>query len=297
MSKVDELKNKYSRLTSPTFQKISDGDKTPTKKYLEFMLNLWTNRTQRNGPPVINKMTDIVQRFENCLPYISNKDIYSKDYYDFNNLEDVVYDAENARDEKTFSMNEHCEVIEETESYLLIRPLTIRGSLKYGANTKWCTASKKYPTQFENYTNRGLLLYLISKNKTIGDGVNKVALYSEYHSNPISSSISVYDTYDKLISDVKLIEKGWKMEELFKIVTYFRSRLFELSLTKKSRDFVSNFTTLIGNLNLTDLQKHVKTLESTRNNSYISELDSTIKDFIKNLKLIQDGFINTTNQY
>jgi len=42
MSKVEELRLKYPKVTKPTFNKFVDADFTPTKKYLEFMLKTWT---------------------------------------------------------------------------------------------------------------------------------------------------------------------------------------------------------------------------------------------------------------
>ena len=295
MSKVEELRKKYSILHAATFAKFVVADTTPTKKYLEYMVNLWITKNQRNGPNTIAKLIEEVKKFDSLLPYIQNKDIYSKEYIDFQNLQNVLWKAEEVRDEKTFVMSDHCEIIEETEDYLLLRPLTMRGSLKYGANTKWCTASRKYGYQFENYIKRGLLLYLISKKKDRGEDVMKVAFFTDYGTSPFAGGISIFDAKDRSIADIVLIEKGWAVSDVFKIVSTYRARFAELSLTKKSRDFVDNFTTLLQNLNLTDLQKHVKLLEDTQNNSYISTLKGTIEEFTKNLNKIQNGFTNTTN--
>jgi len=41
MSKVDELRQKYSQVTPASFKKFTEADKTPTKKYLDFMLKAW----------------------------------------------------------------------------------------------------------------------------------------------------------------------------------------------------------------------------------------------------------------
>ena len=78
MSKVDELRKKYPNVTTVTFNKFVNGDKTNTKKYLPFMLKTWVNR---NG--YINTSADLVKlvnMFDELLPYIENKDIYSKNY-------------------------------------------------------------------------------------------------------------------------------------------------------------------------------------------------------------------------
>lgn len=48
------------------------------------------------------------------------------------------------------------------DEWLLLRPLTYQSSLKYGAGTKWCTASKHNPEHFFRYSERGILAYCIN---------------------------------------------------------------------------------------------------------------------------------------
>jgi len=51
----------------------------------------------------------------------------------------------------------------EDEEWMAIRPLTWESSLKYGAASKWCTASKGSPEHFFRYTKEGSLIYFINK--------------------------------------------------------------------------------------------------------------------------------------
>ena len=143
MSKVEELRLKYPKVTKPTFNKFVEADVTPTKKYLEFMLKTWTNRGTVMVYTTTKIIIDIVKKFDSLLPYIDNKDIYHKDYADLALLYYVIDTAEAARDEKTFVREEHANVLIENDRYLLLQPTTHRGSLKYGAGSKWCTASKR----------------------------------------------------------------------------------------------------------------------------------------------------------
>lgn len=50
------------------------------------------------------------------------------------------------------------------DNWLLLRPLSHQSSLKYGANTRWCTSSKSDPYQFFKYSERGVLVYIINLN-------------------------------------------------------------------------------------------------------------------------------------
>jgi hypothetical protein len=54
-------------------------------------------------------------------------------------------------------------VLVDNDDYLIIRPLTYEASKKYGANTKWCTASNSTSSQFYEYTQNGILAYVINK--------------------------------------------------------------------------------------------------------------------------------------
>jgi hypothetical protein len=54
-------------------------------------------------------------------------------------------------------------VLVDNDDYLIVRPLTYEASKKYGANTKWCTASNSTSSQFIEYTQNGILAYVINK--------------------------------------------------------------------------------------------------------------------------------------
>jgi hypothetical protein len=59
----------------------------------------------------------------------------------------------------------------ETDEWLVVKPLSYQASLKYGASTKWCTASKDSPDYYFRYSRRGILIYSINKktgNKVAG---------------------------------------------------------------------------------------------------------------------------------
>ena len=51
----------------------------------------------------------------------------------------------------------------ETDEWLVVKPLSYQASLKYGASTKWCTASKDSPDYYFRYSRRGILIYSINK--------------------------------------------------------------------------------------------------------------------------------------
>ncbi len=90
MSKVDDLRQKYQIVAKSTFNKFVEGDKTPTKKYLEYMLKAWTERQDYTHKRTIGGIIENVLLFDALISYIENKDIYSKEYSDYRNLEHTV---------------------------------------------------------------------------------------------------------------------------------------------------------------------------------------------------------------
>ena len=98
MSKVDDLRNKYKSVSNSSFSKFEEADFTPTKKYLEFMLKTWEDRKTEGPYRTTGSVIDAVNKFHNLIPYIENKDIYSKEYYgNFGKLIDVIGVAEVVR--------------------------------------------------------------------------------------------------------------------------------------------------------------------------------------------------------
>ena len=105
MSKIDELKNKYSSITNQMFEKFVEGDTTPTKKYLEFLLKSWSKRQTNGCVRTSSLLIELVNSFDAHLPYIENKDIYHKDYTWIPNLQRIVENAETEKDEQPIDLD------------------------------------------------------------------------------------------------------------------------------------------------------------------------------------------------
>ena len=74
--------------------------------------------------------------------------------------------------------------IYEDEEWLVLRPLSRESSIKYGAGTKWCTASSHEDYQYWNYTRRGILVYTI--NKKTGQKVATFKNTDPHHDHELS---------------------------------------------------------------------------------------------------------------
>ena len=204
MAKIDELIQKYPKVGNAAIRIFNELDTTPTKKYLPYLFQTWNRRNSiRNSNWSSRQLAEWVMQFDRLLPYIENKDIYSKDYLDLFFLRDVVLKAEETKQEKLFVKEDHVEVILENDNFFIVKPLTIEGSIKYGAGTKWCTTMKGY-CYFKDYTNSNYLYYLISK-KERNSNYNKVAMLTEGKKNIMSGPIRFWNEKDIEINENTVI--------------------------------------------------------------------------------------------
>jgi hypothetical protein len=108
-------------------------------------------------------------------------------YSSFDEILSVTSIAELKSQEK--ELEKQIKIIYTNEEWTVIRPLTYHSSLKYGASTKWCTASDSNPDYFLRYSKRGILLYMINKVTGL-----KVACFKSLNGEPEFSFWNQVDT-------------------------------------------------------------------------------------------------------
>jgi hypothetical protein len=254
MAKKTEIISKWSdKIHRATLNNFIDADKTPTKKYLDYLCKIWYNsRSLSNGsvnkPLTSSSLIKYVLLFDNLLPYIQNKDIYSPQYSTYKELKTVVENAQELKDENEFKREEHIDVILENDDILLLRPKTYKGSLKYGSGTRWCTASKHSAVTYNNYYRNGWLFYLIRKKPTNSDW-DKVAFYiRSIGHGPALNVVETYCGKDVQHTSNSLLNGDWNIIDLMNFhnlvrsiaVTEWRSR----TASKRVKEFQSKLTNL-----------------------------------------------------
>lgn len=294
MSKVDELRVKYPKITKVTFDRFVQGDETPTKKYLEYMLKTWTNRGTNGCIPVSASLIETVKEFDSLLPYIEVKDIYSPTYSSVLKLKEVIKRAQEIKEEKTFIREDNIVIIEETDEYLLLRPITHRGSLRYGSQTKWCTASKNDLSVYSRYVRDGLLVYLIDKKGDKGKNYSKVAFYQRYGYDAVTGEINIFNSTDHEVDLSDLSNGKWSEELILKLTTLFRILFMKEKRIKKSKDFVDGFQQQLATLNFEALSEHMRLLDEEVKIDYNSDIQERIKKFINELNKVQNATSTTT---
>lgn len=283
MGKVETLKEKFPKIREVSFNRIVKEDLTPTKKYLEVMLKFWSKKS-KDYISSIKYMGNTIKKFEELLPYIENKDIYSSYYYRFSVVEQTIFDAEKIKFEKTFNREEHINVIFEDDNILFLQPKTHVGSLKYGSNTKWCTASRGDTKTFNNYINMGFLFYLIDKIETKRNNYNKVAFHTDNKKSSILSHFNVYNQSDNCVTDDALIRNGWDYELILGLVTRMRYYV-QMSIDDENlkRDVKSDISTL-ENFNFQRFYENLSKLRVVNDTEPYKNFQPILDKFIEKIK-------------
>ena len=115
-----------------------------------------------------------------------------------NELESIVNLVGIKNLSKEYSKQIHIDL--DNEKWLVVRPLTYESSLKYGANTKWCTSARNNPHQYFRYTEDGVLVYCINKETGYKLAIHMWKENNKF--NELSFWNSVDDRIDSLTSEI-----------------------------------------------------------------------------------------------
>ena len=113
---------------------------------------------------------------------IKNNDLQS--YTSFEEIQSAVIEGEYKLLKK--ELESQCIKVLDNDEWLIIRPLTHLSSKKYGAGTKWCTASRDQDSSFDQYASTGILIYIINKKTNV-----KFAFYKDEE-----DTSKIYDAAD-----------------------------------------------------------------------------------------------------
>jgi hypothetical protein len=289
MSKVDELRTKFPQVTNGTFIKMIQFDFTGTHKYLEYMLKNWAyERTQRGMNYTLNRLMEEVKKFDELLPYHTNKDIYSEDFNHYRKLIQMNEKAQTVKDDKTFVKAEHVDVLYEDDNVIMVSPKTHRGSLKYGAGTTWCTASKSNADTFKRYSKNGCLVYLVDKTESTKKNYQKIAFYNNTGKS-LSGEIEIYTQNDNQTSETSLVNNGWKPEKLAELMLRYRAYHVDRETVKRAKNKVESLIDAMKNINLDELYSNVKYLEKRSENEF-KDINDLVNTFVSTVEKSLEKF-------
>jgi hypothetical protein len=120
---------------------------------LRFVFNSMNHLTSEGKIKIFTKFASYNER-----KLIENNDVTT--YSTWDEIEQAVALADvKSLDKK---LEKEIKKIYEDDEWLSLRPLSLEASMKYGANTKWCTTTES-GQYYARYSSRGILIYNINK--------------------------------------------------------------------------------------------------------------------------------------
>ena len=166
--KKDKVVVSFDKVTVEDFEQILNADPTFNKQYSQWLLNIFVN-----GNLLIEDLYKANQDLSTLYKFKSRISPEKRDVNRFVELEElyqVVKEISSLPEEELLSNTqlskivkaEGIEVFLDTKRWFVLSPMTKEASCIYGANTRWCTASK-VNSYFESYNKEGKLYIVIDK--------------------------------------------------------------------------------------------------------------------------------------
>lgn len=167
----------------------------------------------------------------------------------------------------------------------MLSPKTHRGSLKYGASTRWCTASKDYPNHFTRYKRDGYLYYLIRKQPKNSEW-DKVAFYKS--EKDFTSEVQIYKANDISITGGNIIKNSdWDLTTIMHVHLLIEANIIQHEILKNAKGYISDVLQKVNSIEGDKLSKMIK-LVGVDNTDVIQDLLSTtskLKDVLDSIKV------------
>jgi len=194
---------------------FANYDPTPKKKYTQWMTRIYLNGEKLED---FYKLTDSLKIFDKVKPKLEQRDI--NQYKTIGQISAIVApfeDTEVLSNKELDKMKkaEGAEYVIKTPDFKVIHTKTHEANCLYGANTKWCTASRDDNSQFNSHSKQGPLYVILA-----GAGSDPRKFQFHYESNqvmdeqdnPISKSdidyLSKFPQYKNFLN--MMIKKHYK---------------------------------------------------------------------------------------
>ena len=232
MTRADILKEQFPDLNTTFLDLLKVLDPSDKNTYLEFLSKHTSDRlnTLQNIEEINGELINVYRIDENkiysisvikrrillsFLNFFSSDDIRTLNEFHNRKVKNKLIDSDITKlksfDDmrKAISISQMKDIdkdleksvikLHEDDTWLVLKPLTHLSSMKYGANTKWCTTSESHD-HFERYSRRGILIY--SMNKKTGDKVATFYSIKNYeYSEP--TEFSFWDQKDHRIDSLQ----------------------------------------------------------------------------------------------
>jgi hypothetical protein len=212
MARKKDLKAQNPDYLIDIIEVLAGNDPSGTNKYLPFMIKQtaewveWIHNELKNE--TFKQMFEVIKDFED----LSNRNLLeNKDIYSYESNADIIEAVKLAKEKVTRSevKKNETEVLYEDDRWLVIFPLTTRSSNMYGKATKWCVASddQNFKKYFKQYTENGVLVYLIDKSVSDREARNnKLSKVAFHMDRSKKDGLTAWDCQDHQLSIMDLMK-------------------------------------------------------------------------------------------
>lgn len=203
MGKKD-LKNQNKELVVDIIDILGELDPSKTNKFLALLIKRFKEESS-DFKKYIKSEIEHLMGLENLRAlkdfnnHLENNRTTIKDVTQINNFgdlhEELVFVELNL---KKKDLKKEIKVLYKDEEWLVLKPLSYDSSKVYGGGTKWCTSSREDDTQFYNYSNDGVLIYVIRL------GTNEKFGIHWYFEKNKSVEMSWWDVEDRKVDSLTL---------------------------------------------------------------------------------------------
>lgn len=211
---------------------LSKEDPSGNNKYLDWMTKVYLGLT--NEMELDYKILNTVKKFHQNISRIPNKDINS--YATIKDLKIAVDEA--IRKAYTKKAKKNVMKIFEDDDILVLAPLSIEASCKYGSGTKWCIASTNNEMvgnpHFADYTQHSNFYFLINKNMTPENNRRDYKYALQFKRNKDVGALTWWDAQD----DPHEVKPSWVTDEVLKTIISKNPEVSKKLLQSSIKDFI-----------------------------------------------------------
>ena len=203
MGKKD-LKNQHKELVIDIIDILAELDPSKTNKFLTLLLKRFKEESSQFKKYVTSEITHLIgvenlRALKDFNEHLNNNRTNIKDISlikDFRDLHEQLVYAELKLKKK--DLKKEISILYKDKEWLILKPLSYESSKIYGAGTKWCTSSREDDKAFYNYSNDGVLLYVIKLGTDEKFGVHW------YFEKNKSIEMSWWDVEDRKVDSLTL---------------------------------------------------------------------------------------------
>jgi len=221
--RLDDLKKKYNEIPVEVIEKLSKEDPSGNNKYLEFLLQNYSERSaswntnmvniikdfHKNLQKIDTNILDNVYREDRLTNYLEPsetspvgktiKKIYKapKDINSYMGVGGIsilekIVKASKEKLSKSEVKELEANILYDSPDLKILIPESYRASCYYGTGTKWCTTNKESDYHFKSYTGKGTLFYVINKKEPQSNPWYRTAIFV----NKNDGTVQAFDAPD-----------------------------------------------------------------------------------------------------